>query len=76
MSEKHKTFIGTIMEVPCGINSEYFFELENGDFLNLENNESVQKIPINTKVAVCMSTKEFNGFRRVCSHVPFFTEIE
>ena len=76
MTIKHKTFIGKIMEVPCGTKSDYFFELENGDFLNLKSNDAVEQVPINTKVALCMSVDEVDGFRVVCDHVPYFTRVQ
>ena len=75
---KHKNVIGKLTSVPHADNGKtaYFFEKEDGEFLNIKFVASHKSIPYNKKIALCMSEEPFKGYYAVCTHKPFFTEIK
>lgn len=81
MSNEHKTVIGILTCVshgPDGVEL-YYFEVAEGEYLNIKfvgGHADAIQVPLNTKIALCMSTIEVDGFRIVCNHQPYFTEVK
>ena len=76
---KHSTKVGKFTMVPEGLDTEFFFELESGEFLALKFIGGLAEallVPTNTKIALCMSENKVNGYHLVCTHTPFFRELK
>lgn len=78
---KHQSVVGTLTLVPHGSpdgGDGFFFEKEDGSFLSLKfsgGRADSSTVPLNEKVAMCMSAVEVDGFNVVCTHKPFFTKV-
>jgi hypothetical protein len=73
---EHKSFVGVLTFVPYGPDgAKHYFELESGEFLNVkfEDGLDFSEVPLNRKIALCMSEKPIVGYHIVCSHDKFFT---
>lgn len=72
---EHRTVVGFLTEVPTheGMGKDYFFEYEKSKYRKLIG--FLDEVPKNIKIALCMYVEAINGFYEVCTHKPFFTEI-
>ena len=82
MSEyTHQSVIGKLTSVPHGGpdgSIGYFFEKEDETFLTVKfvgGFADARTVPLNEKIALCMSVVEIDGFHVVCTHKPFYTVI-